>query len=98
MDADRQAAIIANDLDSLIHRIESLPAHPEYTNALVAVQQAKEAIVRGRSGIHQAGLRRRHGQPVAFSPRYPAPEGTGVDPRDDIEIGALSPSLPHVTV
>lgn len=53
MNWDSQAAIIANDLDSLVHRIEALPAHPEYTNALMAVQAAKKAISDGRTALHQ---------------------------------------------
>jgi hypothetical protein len=53
MNQDSQAAMIVNDLDSLIHRIEDLPAHPRYTDALVFVQDAKEAITDGRSQIHQ---------------------------------------------
>lgn len=34
--ASTAAAIIANDLDSLIHRIEDLEANPHYTQALTA--------------------------------------------------------------
>lgn len=54
-----QAAIIANDLDSLVHRIEGLEANPRYTNALTAVQKAKEEMLAGRAEIHQENMRRR---------------------------------------
>jgi len=56
MNQDSTAAMIINDLDSLIHRIEDLPAHPRYTQALVAVQDAKQAITNGRSEIHQHNM------------------------------------------
>lgn len=59
MDHDSQAAIIANDLDSLVHRIEALPPHPRYTDALNAVQAAKQAVIDGRVGLHQRGMRER---------------------------------------
>lgn len=59
MNHDREAAIIANDLDSLVHRIESLPPHPSYTEALTAVQQAKQAISEGRVDLHQRDMRER---------------------------------------
>jgi hypothetical protein len=49
---DREACIIVNDLDSLMHRIEMLQAHPRYTDALVAVEQAKKAILDGKLAIH----------------------------------------------
>lgn len=56
---DVEAAIIVNDLDSMVHRIEELPAHPRYTDALVAVQNAKVAVMEGRTDLHrQAQLRR----------------------------------------
>lgn len=44
MNANSQAAVIANDLDSMRHRIEALPAHPAYTDALNAVTKAMEAV------------------------------------------------------
>jgi hypothetical protein len=59
-DLDREAAIIINDLDSLVHRIEGLQAHTRYTDALMAVHSAKQAIIDGRTDIHQAGVRERH--------------------------------------
>lgn len=59
MDYDRQAAIIANDLDSMLHRIEALQAHPSYTDAAGAVMQAKMAINAGRQAIHLADQSRR---------------------------------------
>lgn len=52
MHPDWSAAIITNDLDSMALRIEALPANPNYTNALCAVQQAKAAIIAGRVEIH----------------------------------------------
>jgi hypothetical protein len=59
MDHDQQAAVIANDLDSLIHRIEALPAHPGYTDALNAVAEAKAAVVSARVELHQRAMRER---------------------------------------
>jgi hypothetical protein len=56
---DIKAAIIVNDLDSMLHRIEELQAHPRYTDALNAVKNAKQAMVDGRSLIHQEYLRER---------------------------------------
>jgi hypothetical protein len=54
-----QAAIIANDLDSMVHRIEALPAHTSYTEALMAIQKAKVAILNGASDLHQRDVRER---------------------------------------
>lgn len=59
MNLDSEAAIIINDLDSMVQRIEALQAHPEYTNALVAVQAAKHSMVMGRSALHQASMKER---------------------------------------
>lgn len=59
MSDDRLASILVNDLDSMVHRIEMLPAHPEYTNALIAVQTAKTALAKGRSELHQRGVAER---------------------------------------
>lgn len=59
MNYDSQAAIIANDLDSLAHRIEALQAHPEFTKAVTAVLNAKFAINTGRADIHQSEARAR---------------------------------------
>jgi hypothetical protein len=58
-DLYREAAIIINDLDSMVHRIEALQAHPRYTEALVAVQEAKKALQSGLTDIHQSDLRKR---------------------------------------
>ena len=55
------AALIINDLDSLLYRIEALQAHPKYTDAVTAVQSAKAAMIEGRSAIHHALLRVRFG-------------------------------------
>lgn len=54
------AAILCNDLDSMVHRIEELPAHVEYTNALNAVHAAKAALIKGRGDLHQADMKRRY--------------------------------------
>jgi hypothetical protein len=59
MNPDSEAAVIINDLDSLVHRIEGLQAHPRYTDALVAVQAAKQAVLDGRGDIHQTAMRER---------------------------------------
>lgn len=57
---DREAAIIANDLSSLVHRIEMLQAHPLYTDAMLLVQQAHLKITDGRTAIHQADMAARY--------------------------------------
>lgn len=54
-----EAAIIVNDLNSLVHRIEALPAHPKYTEALNAVQEAETAMRLGRSDLHDREMRDR---------------------------------------
>jgi len=59
MSLDLVAAIIINDLDSLVHRIEALQAHPAYTTALTAVHEAKCAMIDGRMNIHQTEMRAR---------------------------------------
>ncbi len=64
MHPDRLAAIIINDLDSLAHRIESLPGNPRYTDALLAVQSAKRAVIDGRADIHQTAMRERFATPL----------------------------------
>lgn len=60
MNEDRRMAIIANDLDSLFHRIESLRAHPKLTGAGEAVDRARELIKEARVEIHQDNLRKRY--------------------------------------
>jgi hypothetical protein len=60
-DHDKEAAIIINDLDSLTLRIEMLETDTEYTNALIAVQNAKEAMIRGRAQRHAARLKAKWG-------------------------------------
>jgi hypothetical protein len=62
MDYDRQAAVIANDLDSMMHRIESLQANPKYTEASMLVMQARMAVNAGRQELHQKAMAQRHGQ------------------------------------
>lgn len=59
MNLDSEAAIIINDLDNMVHRIEGLQAHPEYTNALIAVQAAKQSMVMGRGALHQHAMKER---------------------------------------
>lgn len=59
MNANSEAAVIANDLDSMRHRIEALPAHPSYTDALNAVTKAMDAVKEGQSDLHQRGMRER---------------------------------------
>jgi hypothetical protein len=56
---DSEAAIIANDLDSLLHRIEALQAHPRYTEAGQAVLAARDAIKAGRQDLHETAMRAR---------------------------------------
>lgn len=59
MNHHSQAAIIANDLDSLVHRIEALPAHPLNTTALTAILDAKQAIEAAASDLHQREMKER---------------------------------------
>ena len=54
-----QAAILVNDLDSMVHRIEALDAHPRLTDALNAVHAAKKAVAEARADIHQSEMRAR---------------------------------------
>lgn len=54
-----EAAIIINDLDSLRYRIEALPAHVAYTDALNAVTEARECMKHGSADIHQAEMKER---------------------------------------
>ena len=57
---DSQAAVIFNDLDSLVHRIEALPAHPAYTDALIGVSEARRSIQIGRAALHKASMDARY--------------------------------------
>lgn len=59
MTPDTCAAILINELDSMVHYIESLPAHPRYTDALMAVQAARQAMINGRLDLHQRGIKER---------------------------------------
>jgi hypothetical protein len=59
MSPDTAAAIIVNDLDSMARRIEELPAHPRYTDALNAVSAAKQAVLEARVDLHQRAMRER---------------------------------------
>lgn len=65
MNSDSQAAIIANDLDSMRYRIEALPAHSLYTDALNAVTAARDAIKAGAVDLHQRNMRERFGKAYA---------------------------------
>lgn len=58
---DREAAIIANDLDSMVHRIEMLEAHPGYTRALAMILEARDAVKNARSDIHHNKMKERLG-------------------------------------
>ncbi|MDE5451356.1 hypothetical protein GWE18_00500 [Bradyrhizobium sp. CSA112] len=59
MNKDSTMSIIVNDLDSMVHRIEALEAHPELTKALASVQSAKAAMILARVDIHQSRMRER---------------------------------------
>lgn len=61
---DAEAAIIANDLNSLVYRIEMLQAHPKYTDAVLLVQQAYLKMGEGRSEIHQSEMSARFAKPT----------------------------------
>lgn len=75
---DFEAAIIANDLDSLALRIEGLQAHPRYTEAGAAVRAAKQAVIDGRSDIHQREMQAR----FAKTPAERISDAARVDPAD----------------
>ncbi len=62
MDYDRQAAVIANDLDSMLHRLEALQAHPKYTEAVSHVMKARLAVNAGRQDLHLKLMAQRHGE------------------------------------
>jgi len=51
--------ILINDLDSMAHRIEALPPHPNFTAALQSVQQAKAAVAIGQRDLHHREMRER---------------------------------------
>lgn len=53
------AQIIANDLDSIALRIESLSAHPLYTEARALVDKAKSAVLGAAADLHQRDMRER---------------------------------------
>jgi len=59
MNDDSLVAIMINDLDSLVYRIEALPAHPRHTEALTSVIEARDALKAARSAIHQEAMRKR---------------------------------------
>ncbi len=53
------AMIVVNDLDSLVYRIEALGAHPQYTDALNAVQKARDSVKAAAIDLHQRDMRER---------------------------------------
>lgn len=60
MNHDSQMAIIINDLDSLRHRIEALPAHPRLTDALNNITDARDAVTEARVALHRKALSERY--------------------------------------
>jgi len=60
MNWQQQAHVIANDLNSMTARIEALPAHPEMTAALIAVQAAEKSLRLAWGDLHQAEIRKRY--------------------------------------
>lgn len=59
---DHQASqILINDLESMTHRIEALPAHPKLTEALGAVQDAERLVREAMTDLHHAEMRRQFG-------------------------------------
>ncbi len=59
MTPDSRAHVLINDLDNMVVYIEALPAHPRYTDALNAVLRAKDALIAGRSDLHQQDMKER---------------------------------------
>lgn len=53
--------ILANDLDSMVARIEDLPAHPRLTDAQNAVHAALAAVREAAGDLHQSEMRKRYG-------------------------------------
>lgn len=60
MDWKTQAEIAANDLNSMIHRIEALPAHRLMTDALEAVRDAEKALREATVELHQIEIGARY--------------------------------------
>jgi hypothetical protein len=54
-----RARIIANDLDSIAVRIESLAAHPLYTEASEFVRKAKNDVLGAAADLHQREMAER---------------------------------------
>jgi len=54
-----QAAVVANDLNSLAHRIEALPPHPDYSRAVSAVQAAEAAVRAASTELHHRAMAER---------------------------------------
>lgn len=53
MSPDSQAAVIVNDLDSLVHRIRALPFHPDYEAAIEFVSNAKLGVDHARKDLER---------------------------------------------
>jgi len=58
MNNDTEMAILINDLDSIMLRIESLPPHQEFTKAWDSVNAAKDFIVCARGAFHKDSFKR----------------------------------------
>lgn len=56
MNPDAEAAIIINDLDSLVYRVEALPPSPYYANALSFLGLCRIAVVDGRRATHAKAM------------------------------------------
>lgn len=60
MSAHRDLAVIANDLDSLVHRIEGGPAHPKLTDAVMNVMRARDEVRAAIDDLRRAEWHARH--------------------------------------
>lgn len=56
---DACAEILINDLNSMLVRIEALPAHPRYTDALEGTKTVRDAVCEGRVDLHQRAMKAR---------------------------------------
>lgn len=59
MDNQSEMKLLCNDLDNIFIRIESLEAHPCLTEAGMSVLDAKAAIRRAATELHQADMQMR---------------------------------------
>jgi len=60
MDDQTRMSILRNDLDSIAHRIECLPAHPALTQAGESVRMARDWIAQAQGDLHQEDIKRRY--------------------------------------